>query len=123
MDMRKLCMTIVFAGFAFGVNAQSNQGKPPVSHDRGGMKQESNGRVEHHHPPKEAVEACKGKSDNAACGFAGRNGENLTGICGAPSSAEGDHPLACRPAVNERHGNQGKGSDRQDGYGSQGRPD
>jgi hypothetical protein len=45
-------------------------------------------------PPREALEACSGAKKNAACSFAGRDGELLNGKCGAP---EAGVPLACMP--------------------------
>jgi hypothetical protein len=45
-------------------------------------------------PPREALEACSGAKKNAACSFAGRDGEQLKGKCGAP---EAGVPLACMP--------------------------
>ncbi len=68
-------------------------------------------------PPPEAIQACQGKSANAACSFTGRNGETLSGTCFAPPAggpgapvnqtgasnasgapgAQGNRPLGCRP--------------------------
>jgi hypothetical protein len=45
-------------------------------------------------PPREALEACSNEKRNAACSFAGRDGEQLTGKCGSPKA---DAPLACMP--------------------------
>ncbi len=45
-------------------------------------------------PPREAVEACSGKSSGDSCTFSGRAGETLSGTCFTPAQ---DKPLACRP--------------------------
>lgn len=40
-------------------------------------------------PPPEAIAACKGKTDGAACTFTGRRGEALTGKCFTPPARPG----------------------------------
>ncbi len=120
MDIKAIFTAVVLFGFSVGASAQNDPGMPPDGKGGGGMHQDGPGGEQHHRPPKEAVEACKGKADNAACSFTGRNGENLTGTCGAPPSSEGNHPLACRPAGNEKRGGQGMKPQRQEGQeGSQ----
>lgn len=46
-------------------------------------------------PPREAMEACAEQASGSACGFAGRDGQQITGTCRAP---EADVPPACVPA-------------------------
>lgn len=56
-------------------------------------------------PPPEAIAACQGKAAGAACSFAGRQGDSLSGTCFAPparqdagSTATQSTPsIACRP--------------------------
>ncbi len=56
----------------------------------------------HRRPPREAMEACRGKTAGAACSFVGpRVGKKLTGTCFTPKA---DKPLACRPANMPRRG-------------------
>lgn len=59
-----------------------------------------------HTPPPEAVEACKGLSENDTCQFNGRNNELVSGVCGAPRrAAENSNEtstLACRPKRGDR---------------------
>lgn len=45
-------------------------------------------------PPREALEACSNAGKNAACSFAGPEGEQVKGKCGSPKA---DVPLACMP--------------------------
>lgn len=47
-----------------------------------------------HRPPREALDACQGKSAGAACTFTARRGTE-TGTCFTPRP---ELPLACRPA-------------------------
>jgi hypothetical protein len=49
-------------------------------------------------PPPQAIEACANLSEGDACTFDGRNDEELTGVCFAPSEAE----LACKPEGHDR---------------------
>ena len=46
-------------------------------------------------PPPEALDACRGKSNGAACYFTGRQNEALSGSCFTPPDASGQP--ACRP--------------------------
>lgn len=46
-------------------------------------------------PPREALDACAKKSANAACRFAGPNGQKIQGTCMSPQA---NVPLACAPA-------------------------
>ncbi|MDO6585106.1 hypothetical protein Q4543_06210 [Salipiger sp. 1_MG-2023] len=46
-------------------------------------------------PPKEAIDACSGKSNGASCSFAGKDGTSMSGTCKAPDSKT---PAACAPA-------------------------
>ena len=46
-------------------------------------------------PPPEAIEACADKSEGDSCGFSGRRGEDLDGICFVPPDDQGE--LACKP--------------------------
>lgn len=46
-------------------------------------------------PPPEALDACRGKSNGAACYFSGRQNEALSGSCFTPPDASGQP--ACRP--------------------------
>ena len=46
-------------------------------------------------PPPEALDACRGKRDGAACTFTGRRNEALSGSCFTPPDGGGQ--LACRP--------------------------
>ena len=46
-------------------------------------------------PPREAVEACASLAVDATCGFAGRDGQQISGTCRSP---EADIPLVCAPA-------------------------
>lgn len=48
-------------------------------------------------PPPQAIAACKGLASNAACSFAGRNNETVTGTCAQPPG-NGQGSLACRPS-------------------------
>ena len=44
-------------------------------------------------PPREAMDACEGKTSGAACSFESREG-GVTGTCRTP---DGDAPAACVP--------------------------
>ncbi|WP_324751958.1 hypothetical protein [Roseovarius sp. Pro17] len=46
-------------------------------------------------PPREAVEVCASLPVDAICGFAGRDGQQISGTCRSP---EADIPLVCAPA-------------------------
>ncbi|MFT3930944.1 MAG: hypothetical protein QM709_11695 [Spongiibacteraceae bacterium] len=48
-------------------------------------------------PPPQAISACNGLASNAACSFAGRNNETVTGTCALPPG-NGQGSLACRPS-------------------------
>ncbi len=52
-------------------------------------------------PPREAVEACAGLPAETACGFAGRDGQQINGVCRSPKA---DLPAACVPAEMPRNG-------------------
>ena len=52
-------------------------------------------------PPREAMDACAKQASGSTCGFAGRDGQQITGICGAP---EANLPLACMPADMPKRG-------------------
>ncbi len=86
--------------------AQTQDGPPPG--DNNGERP--------HGPPPEAISACQGKANGAACTFTGRRGESLTGTCftppnkpaGPPAGTQGPssmvkradsspRPMACRP--------------------------
>ncbi len=68
-------LAFVYAGFA--IAADNNE----------------DDKREHRKPPREAVEACAAQVDGDPCSFAGRDGEELAGVCFAPA----DRMLACRP--------------------------
>ena len=87
-----------------------------LAQTQGGPPQGENENDRPHGPPPEAIAACQGKSDGAACTFTGRRGEQLTGTCftpptkpaGPPAGTQGQHsmmkladsgprPMACRP--------------------------
>ena len=49
-------------------------------------------------PPPEAMDACRGRAEGAACNFTGLRGEALDGTCFRPPNAPaGSATLACRP--------------------------
>lgn len=56
-------------------------------------------------PPPQAIAACNGLASNAACSFAGRNNETVSGTCASPPG-NGQGSLACRPS----HPPQGMGA-------------
>lgn len=65
-------------------------------------------------PPQEALTACTGKADGAACSFQSRRGDNLTGTCtthrprwdkqgsAEQTTSSSTNPLACRPDRGQR---------------------
>ena len=65
-------------------------------------------------PPPEAIEACANLSEGASCGFSGRNGESLQGMCFAPP--KDDAKLACKP-----EGHSPDDADNESGQKRQGR--
>jgi hypothetical protein len=62
-------------------------------------------------PPQVALDACSSLSEGAACSFTGRNSEELSGTCFAPSETE----LTCKPEGHEG----GKGNGRGEGRGNE----
>lgn len=48
-----------------------------------------------HHPPKEAVEACKDKKEGDTCNFKNKMKENIEGTC--KNGPQPDLPPACVP--------------------------
>jgi hypothetical protein len=54
-----------------------------------------------HGPPPQAIEACNGLSDGAACKFEGRHGE-LEGTCMVPHESE--DVMACKPKHHKKKG-------------------
>lgn len=66
------------------------------------------GRGPRRGPPPEAIAACEGQSEGAACSFETPRGDTLEGTCG--QSSRGDQ-IACRPANAPRGGRgpQGEG--------------
>ena len=59
-------------------------------------------------PPPQAIEACASLTEGDACSFTGRNDEELTGVCFAPS----DRELACKPEGHDQR-MRGERRDRQ----------
>jgi hypothetical protein len=80
-----LLLCLAATGCAF-----PGRGEPP----RGG---EFHRADKPHGPPPEAVAACKGKTEGAAASFAGRDGENIAGVCELV-----DGVLAIRPPAGKR---------------------
>jgi hypothetical protein len=123
MNMSKVHVVLMLAGLALGANAQTSTPQAPNSGQNnqgmqpGGQRGQGMSQGGHHHPPKEAIDACQGKASGAACSFVGRHNNNLTGTCFAPPQNNENHPLACRPERPSGQGGQG-GS----GQGGQGRP-
>lgn len=76
---RSTIALIALAAASLGAVAQSQEGRGPPP---GGG------------PPPEAIKACTKLAAGAACSFAGRGGQKLTGSCFAPPG----RVLACRPA-------------------------
>lgn len=58
-------------------------------------------------PPAEAIAACNGQAENAACTFTDKNGSH-TGVCKTQQDS-----LACAPDRNEQDGQQGQGGNNQ----------
>lgn len=103
-DLRSFILMI--AGYALLTAAAlaQTQGSPP---------DQQGGADRPHGPPPEAISACQGKSDGAACTFTGRQGEQLTGTCFSPPARppagqqgpnsmvkhadSSPRPMACRP--------------------------
>ena len=87
-----------FQGLQGGSSGQSSTGgQGPPQGAEGGRRR----------PPPEAVQACEGKTRDAACSFKAPDGQTRNGSCFAPA-AEGQatqRPLACRPQG--RPGNSG----------------
>lgn len=79
--MRKNILICSILSIGLALSVYSQEGKP-----------ESGG---HPKPPKEALDACVGKTAGASCEFSGRNQEKVTGTCFQPNT---NLPLACRPA-------------------------
>lgn len=52
-------------------------------------------------PPREAIEACADLPAEAACGFSGRDGQQIDGVCRSPKP---DLPAACVPAKKPQNG-------------------
>ena len=61
----------------------------------GQQKGGSDGQGGKKRPPKEALEACSGKTSGTQCSFSGRGGETVSGTCWSPETSK---PLACKPA-------------------------
>lgn len=96
---RIVAMTTLAAMFAIAVgvvaahaDTTSSSGDLPLIFAQQSGKSDSGDR--RGPPPREALAACSNAKKNAACSFAGRDGEQLTGKCGSP---EADAPLACMP--------------------------
>ncbi len=113
MNMSKVHVAFLLAGLALGANAQTSTPQAPNS-GQSSQGMQPGGQGGHHHPPKEAIDACHGKASGAACIFVGRRNNNVTGTCFAPPKNNENHPMACRP---ERPSGQGG-----PGQGGQGRP-
>jgi hypothetical protein len=62
------------------------------------------GRGRHRGPPAEAIEACSGSAEGAACTFEGPEGE-VSGTCVSPPRIEG---LVCAPEGFRGHGRRGR---------------
>jgi len=62
-------------------------------------------------PPKEAVEACEGKSEGDSCEFKGRNDKEVTGTC--QKCNQDDDQLVCKPNRPNRKGG-GKRKEQED---------
>lgn len=79
-----------FQGLQGGSSGQSSTGEQrPPQRAEGGPRR----------PPPEAVQACEGKTRDAACSFKAPAGQTRNGSCFSPP-AEGQatqRPLACRP--------------------------
>ncbi len=58
-------------------------------------------RGRHRGPPPEAIAACEGQAENAACQFTGRRGDDIEGTCISPPRQEGT--LACAPEGGPPH--------------------
>lgn len=92
-----LCFLI---GNSFAEPPQKNsQNSNSQNQMRGEMNNHMGGQMRK--PPKEALEACKNKSDNDNCEFTGP-GQTMSGTCFRPNQ---DLPLACKPsdAPKNRH--------------------
>lgn len=112
LPLRNSLVTIVGWILLTSAAMAQTQGGPPPQGDNGN----GNGGDRPHGPPPEAISACQGKANGAACTFVGRRGEQLTGTCftppdkpaGPPDGTQGQHsmvkradssprPMACRP--------------------------
>lgn len=72
----------------FAIDAQA--GTAGTVYELAQQDQQGGGR-----PPREAMQACEGKSSGASCTFAIPDGTKVTGSCRSP---EASVPAACVPA-------------------------
>lgn len=84
----------VCVGLHSPVYAQGTNNPPPPENGEGMGKGEGNGPG--HRPiPKEAIDACNGKTAGETCSFTGRMDNTIEGTCRTPPRAEGQ--VVCVP--------------------------
>lgn len=99
---------------AAGIQGAVAEGAPQ---GQGGQGQGQGGQPRHK-PPKEAFDACSGKSQGTSCAFTGREGKQISGVCRQPPRGE-DSALVCVPANMPPPGGQGGGQGQGPGGGGQ----
>lgn len=75
------------SGAAGTARAQPPADQPPA-------EQPPTGQHHRHHPPPEALEACKSATSGQQCSFTSPHGDQISGTC----IAHEGRPLACRPS-------------------------
>lgn len=99
---------LVLASLSLGCVLASAQAAQDGQRSGAGQQgQQGQGGQERHHPPAEALAACKSLASGAACSFTGQHGA-MSGTCFAPEGK----PLACRPQQGAGGPNQGPGKDK-----------
>ena len=63
----------------------------------------------HRGPPPEAIDACASQSEGDSCSFAGRDDQQLSGVCFTPPDRD---TLACKPEGHDDRGKGGQGNSR-----------
>lgn len=77
-----------------GVSTPSGQGQPSQGQPTQGNQLQQSGQPQGNQPPQEAIDACSGLAQGAACSINTPNGL-ITGTCGTPPNSS---QMACMPA-------------------------
>lgn len=121
--MKKMFLVCAFvlllAGFSYA-QEEGDQGMPPQGQEgqgRMGMMDGQGGNGQRHHrmPPQAAIDACSGKSENAACTFTGRRGTKSGTCVYTPDKKY----FVCRPSDMEKMRERRQGGEEQESQGQE----